>query len=93
MFSFGNTTSYRKFLAKLKKKPPRVPDLTCPIIDDVLDKLEKQIGKELTERKFKALEKKLERLRRSNEALRDSGKYWYEHCKDIVRDFLGKKRY
>ena len=58
MFSFGNTTSYRKFLAKLKKKSPRVPDLTCPIIDDVLDKLEKQIGKELTERKFKALEKK-----------------------------------
>ena len=50
MFSFGNTTSYRKFLAKLKKKSPRVPDLTCPIIDDVLDKLEKQIGKELTER-------------------------------------------
>jgi hypothetical protein len=33
---------------------------------------------------LKILIRKLERLRRSNEALRESGIYWYEICKDLL---------
>ncbi len=69
-----------------------MPDITCPAIDDVLNKLEKVIGKELKESKFKAIERKMERLRKANEQLRDSGKYWHDACKESIRDLLGKKK-
>jgi FtsZ-binding cell division protein ZapB len=38
------------------------------------------------------LEKKMERLRRANEQLRESGIYWHDACKDTVRDLLGKRK-
>jgi|TARA_B100000282_G_C31435082_1_gene355297 FtsZ-binding cell division protein ZapB len=76
----------------VRKKAPKVPDITCPAIDDVLNKLEKVIGKELKESKFKAIERKMERLRKANEQLRDSGKYWHDACKESIRDLLGKKK-
>jgi hypothetical protein len=34
----------------------------------------------------------MERLRRDNESLRESGVYWHHTCKDTVRDLLGKKK-
>ena len=34
----------------------------------------------------------MERLRITNELLRDSGKYWHDACKEAVRDLLGKKK-
>ena len=34
------------YWSKIRKKAPKVPDITCPAIDDVLNKLEKAIGKE-----------------------------------------------
>ena len=69
-----------------------MPDITCPAIDDILNQLEKVIGKELKESKFKAMERKMERLRKANEQLRDSGKYWHDACKEAIRDLLGKKK-
>ncbi len=80
------------YWSRIRKKAPKVPDITCPAIDDVLNQLEKIISKELKQSKFKAIERKLEKLRIANEKLRDSGKYWHDACKDTVRDLLGKKK-
>lgn len=80
------------YWTKIRKKAPRVPDITCPAIDDVLNQLEKVIGRELKHSKFKAVERKMEKLRIANEKLRDSGKYWHDACKDAVRDLLGKNK-
>ena len=80
------------YWSKIRKKAPKVPDITCPAIDDVLNQLEKVIGKELKQSKFRAIEKKMERLRIANEKLRDSGKFWHDACQDTVRDLLGKKK-
>ena len=54
--------------------------------------LEKVVGKELKHSKFKAIERKMEKLRIANEKLRDSGKYWHDACKDTIRDLLGKAK-
>ena len=80
------------YWGKIRKKAPKVPDITCPAIDDVINQLEKLVGKELSERKFKAFEKKLDKLRTANEKLRDCGIYWHDACKEAVRDLLGKKK-
>ena len=58
------------YWSKIRKKAPKVPDITCPAIDDILNQLEKQIGKEFKQRKFKAVERKMEKLRKANEQLR-----------------------
>ena len=80
------------YWSKIRKKAPKVPDITCPDIDSILNRLEKIVGKELKKTQFKIVERKLERLRDSNEKLRDSGKCWHDACKDTVRDLLGKKK-
>jgi len=69
-----------------------VPDITCPAIDHILNQLEKLIGNELKQSKYKAIERKMEKLRIANEKLRESGIYWHDACKDTVRDLLGKKK-
>ena len=80
------------YWSKLRKKAPKVPDITCPAIDGVLDKLEKIIHKNLTKAQFKIMERKMERLRLANEKLRESGIYWHDACKETVRDLLGKRK-
>ena len=80
------------YWSKIRKKAPKVPDITCPAIDDILNQLEKQIDREFKHSKFKAVERKMEKLRKANEKLRDSGKYWHDDCKEAVRDLLGKKK-
>ena len=80
------------YWSKLRKKAPKVPDITCPDIDSVLDKLEKIIDKNLTKAQFKIMERKMERLRLANEKLRESGIYWHDACKETVRDLLGKRK-
>ena len=82
-------TNYR---SKIRKKAPKVPDITCPAIDDILNQLEKQIGREFKQSKFKSIERKMEKLRKANEQLRDSGVYWHDACKDSIRDLLGKAK-
>ena len=80
------------YWSKIRKKAPKVPDITCPAIDSVLNKLEKQVDRALTIKQFKMIERKLEKLRTANEKLRESGVYWHDACKDTVRDLLGKRK-
>ena len=80
------------YWSKIRKKAPKVPDITCPDIDSILNKLENRVGKELTKSQFKIVERKLEKLRTANEKLRESGIYWHDACKDTVRDLMGKKK-
>ncbi len=89
MRKLNKRTSY---WSKIRKKAPKVPDITCTDIDFVLDRLEKLVGKYLTKTQFKAIERKMEKLRIDNEKLRDSGKYWHDACKETIRDLLGKKK-
>ena len=80
------------YWSKIRKKAPKVPDITCPDIDWVVTQLEKLLGKPLTKTKFKQLERRFEKLRTTNEQLRESGVYWHDACKEAVRDLLGKKK-
>lgn len=79
---------------KLKKKAPKVPDITCPAIDDVINRLEllANTDKQLTTRTFKVLSSKLEKLRTANEQLRDSGIYWNQAAKDLIDKYIAKKK-
>ena len=74
-------------ISSLKKKAPKVPDLTCISIDNVIGQLEKLVEKKkaLDKKKLKSLVKRLERLRTANESLRDSGIYWYEKLKHLLK--------
>ena len=89
---FKKTQKRTDYWSKLRKKAPKVPDITCPDIDSILNKLENLVGKNLNKTQFKLIEKKMERLRKANEQLRDSGVYWHDTCKETVRDLMGKKK-
>ena len=80
------------YWSKIRKKAPKVPDITCPNIDAILNRMEKLVGRNLTKAQFKTIERKMERLRTANEKLRDSGVYWHDACRDTVRDLMGKKK-
>ena len=88
----GSRKTFQKEWRKVRKPAPNVPDITCPQIDNILDQLEKLIGKELSDKKYKAFEKKLEKLRNANDKLRVSGKYWYDTCKKVMQEFYGSRR-
>jgi len=62
----------------LKNRAPKIPDFTCPEIDSMIGFVETYVPKT----KFKSFKRGMERLRKSNDRLRDSGRYWYEACKD-----------
>ena len=74
-------------ISSLKKKAPKIPPLTCISIDNVISKLEKIVErkKALNKKQLKELVKKLETLREANELLRDSGIYWYEKLKHLLK--------
>ena len=82
------------YWSRIRKKAPRVPDITCPDIDKVLDIIDKaqEKSRPLTRAKHKQVERIMEKLRAANDTLRESGKYWHDACKDTVRDLLGKRR-
>jgi len=82
------------YWSKIRKKAPKVPDITCPDIDKVLDIIDQAQKKDrvISKAKHKQIERIMERLRNSNDALRESGKYWHDACKDTLRDLLGKKK-
>lgn len=73
-------------LKNLKKRAPKIPDYTCTDIDNIISKIERYYSTARPIRKatFKLLERKLERLRQSNESLRESGRYWYEWTKKLL---------
>jgi hypothetical protein len=86
---------YEQMWRKIRKKSPRVPDITCPSIDEVLSALDelKSKGKKITESKLRTLTNKMERLRSANSALRDSGQYWHDACRDVIDDFYKFKNH
>jgi FtsZ-binding cell division protein ZapB len=79
------------YWSKIRKKAPKVPDITCPNIDSILNRLEKLVGRDLTKAQYKIIERKMEKLRIANEQLRESGIYWHDACRETIRDLLGKK--
>ncbi len=97
-YSMGRKKSlpkYEQMWRKIRKKSPRVPDITCPSIDEVLSALDelKSKGKKITESKLRTLTNKMERLRSANSALRDSGQYWHDACRDVIDDFYKFKNH
>ena len=69
-------------LKTLKKKAPKIPDFTCPDIDHIINYIE---NKDLLNRTQLAyFKRRMEKLRDSNDKLRDGGIYWYEEVKKCL---------
>jgi len=69
-------------LKTLKKKAPKIPDFTCPDIDHIISYVE---NKDLLNRTQLAyFKRRMEKLRDSNDRLRDGGIYWYEEIKKLL---------
>ena len=77
----------------VRRRAPKVPDITCPAIDDVIQRLDalSNTTKRLTTAQNKTLTNKLEKLRQANEQLRDSGVYWHDACKSVIEKHIRKK--
>ena len=75
----------RNKFSQLKKKAPKVPEQTCPIIDEVLSEVSTDPNMSLS--RYRKIKSRMEKLRKQNEQLRASGIYWYEIAKAV---FLGK---
>jgi len=86
---------HQKIWKKIRKPAPKVPDITCPIIDDVLNRLEKlsNTTQKLSVSQYKTLSTRLEKLRTMNEQLRESGQYWHNACEKLVDDVFKYKKY
>ena len=78
----SNTAWYR-----VRKKAPKVPDITCPSIDELQNMIAWHADnrKLVTLSKCKSMQNKLEKLRKANEQLRDSGIYWHDACKKVLK--------
>ena len=69
-------------LKTLKKKSPNIPDFTCPDIDRLINLIENlDVLKRGQLYRFK---RGMEKLRNSNDKLRESGIYWYEENKKLL---------
>jgi hypothetical protein len=69
-------------LKTLKKKAPKIPDFTCPDIDHIISYIE---DKDLLNRTQLAyFKRRMEKLRNSNDILREGGIYWYEEIKKLL---------
>jgi hypothetical protein len=69
-------------LKTLKKKAPKIPDFTCPDIDRLINLIENlDVLKRGQLYRFK---RGMEKLRNSNDKLRESGVYWYEEVKKLL---------
>jgi hypothetical protein len=86
---------YEQIWRKIRRKAPKVPDITCPAIDDVLQRLDtlSNTTKRLTNAQNKVLTIKMEKLRDANTALRESGQYWHNACRDVIDDFYKFKNH
>ena len=62
-----------------KARAPKIPEYTCPLIDDILGDLSSDPN--IKAKQYTKVQRKLERLRKQNDRLRSSGIYWYELCK------------
>ena len=69
-------------LKTLKKQAPKIPDFTCPDIDHIISYVE---DKDLLNRtQLSYFKRRMEKLRDSNDRLRDGGIYWYEEIKKLL---------
>ena len=71
-------------LKTLKKQAPFVPDFTCGDIDKVIRELDCYFGVPLKRLPLYNLKRKMEKLRKANDRLRQSGIYWYELVKELL---------
>ncbi len=81
------TVKQKSYWARLKQKGPKVPDYTCPTIDDVLVRIEKfqNKNKVISDYQWKLIKKRMEQLRTDNDKLRESGIYWYDVAKKELK--------
>ena len=79
----------KKFtLHKLKTRAPKIPEYSCPVIDEIIAEL--STDPNMTAKKFSNVKRKLNRLRKQNTQLRSSGVYWYEIVKKILEKTVKK---
>ena len=72
-------------LKTLKKQAPSIPNFTCGDIDKVIRDLEDcYFGVPLKRLPLYNLKRKMEKLRKANDRLRQSGVYWYEIVKELL---------
>lgn len=70
-------------LDRYRKGAPRIPDVTCPIIDDAILALE-EVEAIIT--KITSRHGQLEELRKANGALRDSSWYWRNSTEELANE-------
>lgn len=71
-------------LNKLRESAPEIPTNTCPYIDFIQEIIKEVIDESnslLVEQKLELAISALEYVRESNDALRQSSKYWYNKIK------------
>lgn len=71
-------------LNKLKQGAPEIPTNTCPYIDfiqEIIKEVIDESNSSLIEQKLELAISALEYVRESNDALRQSSKYWYNKIK------------
>ena len=73
-------------LQTLKKQAPSRPNFTCDDIDKVIRELDCYFGVPLKRVALYNLKRKLEKLRKANDRLRQSGVYWYELVKELLTE-------
>ena len=73
-------------LQTLKKQAPSIPNFTCDYIDKVIRELDCYFGVPLKRVALYNLKRKLEKLRKANDRLRQSGVYWYELVKELLTE-------
>jgi len=78
-------------LQTLKKQAPSIPNFTCDDIDKVIRELDCYFGVPLKRLPLYNLKRKMEKLRKANDRLRQSGVYWYEIVKDLLSDIKKDK--
>ncbi len=71
-------------LSKLKQSAPEIPTNTCPYIDfieEIIKEVIDECDSSFIEQKLELAISALEYVRESNDALRQSSKYWYNKIK------------
>ena len=71
-------------LKKLKSRAPKIPEYSCPVIDEIIAQL--STDPDIKATKFMQVRKKLNNLRKQNIELRSSGVYWYEIAKKLLEN-------
>jgi hypothetical protein len=75
-----------KRIEDLKSKAPKLPPNTCPYINFVIEIIEDhfQYDDKVDELRKTTVIETLEYIRKANETLRDSSKYWYDQYKKVA---------